>query len=106
MLRPTMSWVAIGAVAAALSSALEALQFLTGVGVADVSDVISNTGGALIGGILAVLLQAALPRRAGAVMLVTAVVATCVVGGAIALHGADPGLSPGASGSISGSLRP
>lgn len=74
-------WVAASAVVAATSALLELTQFVLGLGVADVTDVIANTAGGLVG-IVAVSVTGR-GRRARTMLTVVAAVATIVAVAAI-----------------------
>ncbi|MFK4729033.1 VanZ family protein [Agromyces mediolanus] len=53
LLRPGWGWWRVAAAAAALSAALELAQFALAIGSTDVTDVITNTAGAVAGVVLA-----------------------------------------------------
>lgn len=94
-LRPPMRGVAIAAMAAGFSVALETVQYVTGIGAADISDVVSNTGGALIGLMIAGLARALLPRKVWPVAVAIGAIGTLLVVAALAWHGVPGSHSPG-----------
>lgn len=57
-LLPRWSWLGITAVAGFISASLEVTQYAWGIGVADITDVITNTTGALVGCIVVTVVRA------------------------------------------------
>lgn len=66
------SWLSVTAAAGLISASLETTQYVWGIGVADVTDVITNTTGALVGCIVVAALRAG-TKVAQNVVSVTAV---------------------------------
>lgn len=91
MLAPRWRWWRVAVIVAAASAVLEAIQYLTAVGSSDVSDVIANTAGGLVGFGMLVLARRRL--GAGGVRLVTAALALGT-GAALLLSGVVVASSP------------
>jgi glycopeptide antibiotics resistance protein len=64
ILLPRWSWWQVGAAATAVSLVFETIQYVTAVGASDITDVISNTAGGLLGFGLLVLARRQLRRDA------------------------------------------
>lgn len=80
LLAPSWRWWRAGGAAAGTSLALEVAQYLLAVGRSDMTDLVSNTTGALLGFFLVVVL-----RRVHQVRAVGVLTRICLVGTAIAL---------------------
>lgn len=80
LLAPAWRWWRTAAAAAAVSLGLEVTQYLLAVGSTDVTDVVANTVGSLVGLALLALLRRRLGARTASVVL-----RVCAVGTAVAL---------------------
>jgi glycopeptide antibiotics resistance protein len=101
LLAPRWGWWRVAGVAAALSIAFETLQFVLAVGSSDVTDVILNTAGAVVGWAVLALARSGLRERTSTVLVRVCAVATvmALAVGAVAVagpvrHGRPPGELP------------
>ncbi|MDQ2660796.1 MAG: VanZ family protein [Actinomycetota bacterium] len=76
LLAPSWPWVKIAGAIAGASSALEAAQYILAVGSSDITDVIVNTAGGLVGLSLLVPVRRRLRERTGGVMARVCAIAT------------------------------
>ncbi|SFR79455.1 VanZ like family protein [Agromyces sp. CF514] len=90
LLAPRMPWWKATAVVAATSAMLEAAQFALAIGRSDLTDVIMNASGGLVGFALAVLLRRALGTTTGRAMTVVCAIGTAVALVAVATFAAAP----------------
>ncbi|MFK4804712.1 VanZ family protein [Microbacterium sp. ZW CA_36] len=111
LLAPRWSWRRLAGVAATVSLALEATQFVLAIGSTDATDVLVNTAGALIGFGLVAFTRLRSRERARGILVRVCVVGTLLAVLAVALFIASPihfrpppaaGLGPAASHAIDG----
>jgi len=99
LLAPWWSWHRLAGVTAVVSLALEAAQFVLAIGSTDVTDVLVNTAGALIGYGLVALVRHRLPAGGRSILIRICVVGTLAALLAAALFIASPiRFAPPASG--------
>ena len=80
LLAPRLRWWSVAAVAATLSAGFEALQFVLAVGSSDVTDVVLNTAGAVVGVVVLAIARSRLRERTPTVL-----VRVCAAGTVLAL---------------------
>ncbi|ALJ19106.1 VanZ family protein [Microbacterium sp. No. 7] len=90
LLAPGRPWARHLAAIAGASLAMEAAQYVLAVGSADVTDVITNTAGGVVGLVLLSALRRGLGRRTDAAMARVCLAATVVVVAACAVFVASP----------------
>ena len=90
LLAPKWSWWRTAAVFAGASVVLETLQYLFAVGSSDITDVIDNVAGGLVGAALVALARRKFPATAANVLRRTCVVVTAVAVVLAALFVASP----------------
>jgi len=90
LLAPSWPWWRAAAAVAAVSGALEAAQYVLGVGRSDVTDVLANTAGGLVGLLLVALTRRRVGDRTAEVLARACLLATVVVLVLAALYLAGP----------------
>jgi glycopeptide antibiotics resistance protein len=90
LLAPSWSWRRLVGVTALMSVALEATQFLLAIGSTDVTDVVVNTAGALIGFGLVAVARRRLPVGGRGILIRVCVLGTIAALLAVALFVASP----------------